>query len=88
MMVTDCINLTIKEKKMITNNIQLIISKKMCESPVFYLLKMCSFTPYPKLFFCPNFEVWKKSVHLKKKTKGLSILKDFLFSVLKETVMS
>ena len=28
MMVTDCINLTIKEKKMITNNIQLIISKK------------------------------------------------------------
>ena len=27
MMVTDCINLTIKEKKMI-NNIQLIISKK------------------------------------------------------------
>ena len=60
----------------------------MYESPVFYLLKMCSFTPYPKLFFTPNFEVWKKSVHLKKKTKGLCILKDFLFSVLKETFMS
>ena len=39
------------------------------------------FYPLPETFFSPNFEVLRKSVHLKKKNKGLCILKDFLFNI-------
>ena len=47
-MVTDCINQLRKNHDSQTIfNSQIL---KRCESPVFYLLKMCNFIPYPNIF--------------------------------------
>ena len=61
----------------------------MCASPVFYLLKMYSFTPTLNSFslqilkFEKNLFVWKRKLKAYR-----CILKDFLFSVLKAPIMS